>query len=71
MGADIIVAYYDAEARVFRADDYYMSQISECDGKQGVCPDERVGGRNDVQVCTYFKCNGILVRLIKLRENLN
>lgn len=32
-----------------------MSTVSECDGKQGVCPDERVGGRNDVQVCTYCK----------------
>ncbi|KAJ6637834.1 Protein Skeletor, isoforms B/C [Pseudolycoriella hygida] len=68
VGADIIVAYYDAEARVFRADDYYMSQISECDGKQGVCPDERVGGRNDVQVLTGYQKNG--VTSIKFRRPL-
>lgn len=48
VGADVVVAFYDTQARVFRAEDYYMSHLAQCDGKQGVCPDERIGGRNDV-----------------------
>lgn len=48
MGADVVVAFYDKVSRVFRAEDYYLSHLSQCDGKQGVCPDERIGGRNDV-----------------------
>ena len=31
----------------FRAEDYYISALSQCDGKQGACPDERIGGKND------------------------
>lgn len=50
VGADVAVAFYDTVSRVFRAEDYYLSQLSQCDGKQGVCPDERIGGRNDVTV---------------------
>lgn len=52
VGADVVVAYYDTVSRVFRAEDYYLSHLSQCDGKQGVCPDVRIGGRNDVDVCT-------------------
>uniref|UniRef100_A0A336JYU4 CSON003313 protein n=1 Tax=Culicoides sonorensis TaxID=179676 RepID=A0A336JYU4_CULSO len=48
VGADVVVAFYDTQARVFRAEDYYMSHLAQCDGTQGVCPDERIGGRNDV-----------------------
>lgn len=53
MGADVVVAFYDKVSRVFRAEDYYLSHLSQCDGKQGVCPDERIGGRNDVTVGAY------------------
>lgn len=47
-GGDVVVAFYDARKREFRAEDYYMSHLAQCDGKQGVCPDERIGGKNDV-----------------------
>lgn len=40
-------------SRVFRAEDYHLSHLSQCDGKHGVCPDERIGGRNDVTVGAY------------------
>lgn len=50
MGGDVTVAFYDSTARIFRAEDYFLSALSQCDGKQGVCPDERVGGHNDVTV---------------------
>lgn len=49
--SDIVVAFYDMKTRTFRAEDYYVSSLAQCDGQQGVCPDERIGGRNDVVVC--------------------
>ena len=48
VGADVVVAFYDKDKREFRAEDYYMSQLAQCDGKHGVCPDHRLGGKNDV-----------------------
>lgn len=49
--SDVVVAFYDTTRRVFRAEDYFISDLSQCDGKNGACPDERMGGRNDVVVC--------------------
>lgn len=54
VGGDVVVAFYDTVARVFRAEDYYLSSLSQCDLKQGVCPDVQIGGRNDVDVCKLF-----------------
>lgn len=51
----MVVAFYDKVARVFRAEDYYLSDLAQCDGKRGACPDERIGGRNDVTVGAYRK----------------
>jgi len=48
LGGDVTVAFFDATKNHFRADDYYMSDTAQCDGKNGVCPDERIGGHNDV-----------------------
>lgn len=48
---DVTVAFYDINARVFRAEDYFLSDLSQCDGQHGACPDERIGGRNDIVVC--------------------
>lgn len=31
----------------------------ECDGKNGVCPDERLGGRNDAVLVTGTRRNGV------------
>jgi hypothetical protein len=44
---DVVVAFYDKENLRFRAEDYYISNLAQCDGKQGVCPDERIGAKND------------------------
>lgn len=52
--ADVVVAFYDTTTRVFRAEDYFLSDLSQCDGQHGACPDERIGGRNDVVVCMLF-----------------
>lgn len=51
VGSDVVVAYYDRVSKVFRADDYFISHLAQCDGTKGVCPDERLGGQNDVTVC--------------------
>lgn len=47
VNGDVVVAFYDRSQLRFRVEDYYISHLSQCDGKQGVCPDERIGGRND------------------------
>lgn len=53
--SDVVVAFYDTNARVFRAEDYFISDLSQCDGHRGVCPDERLGARNNVVVGMLFK----------------
>ncbi|XP_030369637.1 protein Skeletor, isoforms B/C isoform X2 [Scaptodrosophila lebanonensis] len=57
--SDVVVAFYDTTARVFRAEDYFISDLSQCDGQRGVCPDERIGGRNDVVVVSGDRKNGV------------
>lgn len=47
VNGDIVVAFYDKNQLRFRVEDYFISHLSQCDGKQGVCPDERIGGKND------------------------
>lgn len=48
---DVTLAFYDKGSRVFKAVDYFLSDLSQCDGKYGVCPDERIGGKNDAVLC--------------------
>ncbi|BES96550.1 Electron transfer DM13 [Nesidiocoris tenuis] len=59
VGGDIVVAFYNKEKGTFHAVDYYMSATSQCDGQNGVCPDERIGGRNDVQLVNGERRNGV------------
>lgn len=59
IGGDVVVAFYDTKKRIFWAEDYYMSHLSQCDGKHGVCPDKRIGGRNDVMVISGDRKNGV------------
>lgn len=35
-----------------RAADYSVTHLAQCDGERGVCPDQRVGGSNDVVLGT-------------------
>ncbi|KAK4875132.1 hypothetical protein RN001_011554 [Aquatica leii] len=58
-GGDVTVAFYDTVTRTFQAVDYYMSHTAQCDGKSGVCPDERIGGRNDVVLISGERKNGV------------
>lgn len=68
VGADVVIGFYDRKAGVFRAEDYYLSQLAQCDGKQGVCPDERIGGKNDVHLIHGDRKNGVTI--IKYRRPL-
>ncbi|ODN04126.1 Protein Skeletor, isoforms B/C, partial [Orchesella cincta] len=60
VGADAVVVYFTPHAREkYHADDYFMSAKSQCDGKDGVCPDKRIGGSNDIQVLHGARKNGV------------
>ncbi|KAK3890404.1 hypothetical protein Pcinc_005655 [Petrolisthes cinctipes] len=59
LNSDLVVAYYDSTDGSFHAIDYTVTAKSECDGKQGVCPDEKVNGRNDASVIGGERKNGI------------
>lgn len=66
IGADVTVAFYDTEQKTFHAVDYYISASSQCDGKNGVCPDERLGGMNDVILLSGGRKNGVTT--VKFRK---
>lgn len=72
IGADVAVAFYDSDSRTFKAVDYYMSHTSQCDGKSGVCPDDRIGGRNDVTFLEGKRERGVTIikykRLLQTNE---
>ncbi|XP_073970372.1 protein Skeletor, isoforms B/C isoform X2 [Rhodnius prolixus] len=59
VGADVVVAFWDTKDRQFKAIDYYMTATAQCDGKNGVCPDERLGGRNDVELLSGDRRGGV------------
>lgn len=59
LNSDIVVAYYDKDDGSFHAIDYSVTAKSQCDGTFGVCPDERVNGRNDASVIGGERRNGV------------
>lgn len=59
LGGDVVVVAYDKHSKKFFAEDYYLSDLSECDGKTGVCPDKRIGGKNDAIYIDGKRNNGI------------
>lgn len=59
VGGDVAVAYYDARTATVHVDDYYMSATAQCDSRNGVCPDARVGGKNDVILKGGERKNGV------------
>nr|CAI5861596.1 unnamed protein product [Callosobruchus analis] len=75
VGGDVAVAYFDPIEQQFSVMDYYMSHPSQCDGERGVCPDERVGGRNDVSLIWGSRENDITTitfrRPLKTNEAVN
>ncbi len=66
VGADAVVVYFTPHAREkYHAEDYYMTAKSQCDGKNGVCPDKRLGGSNDVQILHGARKNGVTTVMFK------
>lgn len=61
LNADVVVAFYDRSRLKFRVEDYYITHLSQCDGKQGVCPDERIGGKNDAVLCEFIAYKLLLI----------
>lgn len=59
IGGDVVVAYYDQAKNSFHAEDYYLLATMECQGKNGVCQDERLGGRDDAILITGTRRNGV------------
>lgn len=59
IGGDVVVIGYNNRTGKFIAEDYYMSDFAQCDGKRGVCPDKRVGGRNDAVLVRGERKNGV------------
>lgn len=59
IGGDVVVIGYDKRTGKFIAEDYYMSAYAQCDGKKGVCPDKRIGGRNDAVLVRGERKNGV------------
>ncbi|XP_050436047.1 protein Skeletor, isoforms B/C [Adelges cooleyi] len=59
LGSDVVVVFYDKVKNSFKAEDYYVSATMECDDNSGMCPDERLGGRNDAVLVTGTRRNGI------------
>ncbi|XP_076177973.1 protein Skeletor, isoforms B/C isoform X2 [Ptiloglossa arizonensis] len=59
IGGDVVVIAYNNRTGNFIAEDYYMSGYAQCDGKKGVCPDERVGGKNDAVLLHGERKNGV------------
>ncbi|VVC33457.1 Hypothetical protein CINCED_3A009785 [Cinara cedri] len=59
IGGDVVVAFYDREKNTFHAEDYYLLATMECRGKNGVCQDELLGGRNDAVLVSGTRRNGV------------
>jgi len=59
IGGDVVVIGYNNKTGKFIAEDYYMTDLAQCDGKRGVCPDQRIGGRNDATLVRGERKNGI------------
>ncbi|XP_011497044.1 PREDICTED: protein Skeletor, isoforms B/C isoform X2 [Ceratosolen solmsi marchali] len=59
VGADVVVIGYNKAENQFIAEDYYMSDYIQCDGERGVCPDHRIGGKNDAVLIAGKRNNGV------------
>ncbi|XP_067210806.1 protein Skeletor, isoforms B/C isoform X2 [Linepithema humile] len=59
MGGDVVVVGFDNITGKFFAEDYHVSDLAQCNGKRGVCPDKRIGGRNDAVFVSGDRKNGI------------
>ncbi|KAI8506560.1 hypothetical protein Bbelb_159870 [Branchiostoma belcheri] len=57
VGSDVTVTWYDVDTP--RAVDYTLGAYSQCSGRSGVCPDNRVGGTEDNFDVTGTRIDGV------------
>lgn len=60
IGADVTVVFFDHGEQMAKAVDYILTSKSQCSKDDGVCPDQKLNGRSDVELVSYLKMNGIL-----------
>lgn len=60
VGGDVVIVGYNKRKNEFFADDYYMSDVAQCDGEKGVCPDHRIGGKNDAVLISGTRKDGVI-----------
>lgn len=59
VGADVAVIFVRRDSRVSVAD-YYLSSKAQCSSSGGVCPDNKVGGTEDLQLVSARYDNGVV-----------
>ncbi|GBN20328.1 Protein Skeletor, isoforms B/C [Araneus ventricosus] len=59
IGADVAVAYYDADSKQARVVDYYLSSKSQCSQGSGACPDTKMRGEENTALVNWEKSDGI------------
>nr|XP_031827356.1 protein Skeletor, isoforms B/C [Nomia melanderi] len=59
IGGDMVVVAYNNTTGEFIVEDYYISAYTQCNGQEGVCPDERVGGKNDAVLVHGKRKDGV------------
>ncbi|XP_013780945.1 protein Skeletor, isoforms B/C-like [Limulus polyphemus] len=60
IGADITLVFYDGENSLARAVDYLLTSKAQCSKGSGVCLDVKLGGKENSQLVSWEKVNGIL-----------
>lgn len=51
---DVVVAWVDKETLKGYAEDYYLEAKSQCSGKHGSCPDERLQVMKNFELFYFF-----------------
>ncbi|XP_029042533.1 protein Skeletor, isoforms B/C isoform X1 [Osmia bicornis bicornis] len=59
IGGDVVVVAYINKTGRFIAEDYYISAYAQCDGRKGVCPDVRIGGKNHADFVDGERNDGV------------
>ncbi|XP_077296640.1 protein Skeletor, isoforms B/C [Arctopsyche grandis] len=65
IGADLAVVFWNESTSTAFAVDYVVTHASQCDGNNGVCPDTRLGGVNDVTLVSGSRKDGITTVIYK------
>ncbi|XP_054714140.1 protein Skeletor, isoforms B/C-like [Uloborus diversus] len=59
VGADVAVAFFDAETKKAKVVDYYLSAKSQCSQQSGACPDQKLRGEENTELLAWERKDGI------------